>query len=229
MGYVTVPAQGGQYAIGATEVTNVDYAMWAATKPSILGQPPECAWNDDFASRNDSLETPPWWPSPPTDVASLPVVNVDWCDAMAYCKAHGKRLCGKIGGGALAYDAEPGDPTKSQWLNACSAQGTTTYPYGQSYVPSACTTDPATAPAPVAAKPLCTSTQPGFAGIYDLSGNVWEWEDACQPANGGSDAQCRVRGGAFDNGASEVTCNNLAFSFSREYRNPFTGFRCCSD
>ena len=33
-----------------------------------------------------------------------PQVCVDWCDAYAYCKAVGKRLCGRIGTGANLYD-----------------------------------------------------------------------------------------------------------------------------
>jgi formylglycine-generating enzyme required for sulfatase activity len=71
-----------------------------------------------------------------------------------------------------------------------------------------------------------TSTT-GYAGVYDLSGNVFEWEDSC---NGhGQTAVCRVRGGAFDyyGDSSVLACGFVSF-FNRDFVNYGFGFRCCS-
>ena len=40
----------------------------------------------------------------------------------------------------------------------------------------------------------CQSNISGYTGVYGLSGNVWEWEDACDGTTGSSD-RCRLRGG----------------------------------
>jgi hypothetical protein len=54
-------------------------------------------------------------------------VCVDWCDAHAYCKPVGKRLCGKIGGGPNLY-ADYASASSSEWYRACSSGGSFTYP-----------------------------------------------------------------------------------------------------
>jgi len=68
---------------------------------------------------------------------TLPVTSIDWCDAFAFCRANDKHLCGKIGGGTNAV-GDYADATKSEWFNACSAQGSNVYPYSDTYNPVAC-------------------------------------------------------------------------------------------
>jgi formylglycine-generating enzyme required for sulfatase activity len=118
-GPTLVPVCGG-YCIDATEVTRDQYAAWLGTSPVTGGQPAYCSWNTSFTP---SCE----WP--PGAKGARPVVCVDWCDAYAYCKAVGKRLCGKIGGGSNGY-SDFADARVSQWYNACSSGGAHTYPYG---------------------------------------------------------------------------------------------------
>lgn len=76
------------FEIGSREVSNGEYQQFLAAQQDPAIQPGECAWNDDF--------TPTQWP---VASATLPVVNIDWCDARAYCAWAGKRLCGAIAGG----------------------------------------------------------------------------------------------------------------------------------
>ena len=53
----------------------------------------------------------------------FPVVGVNWCQAYGFCKSAGKRLCGRIGGGANAF-TDYASAAASQWYNACSKVGT---------------------------------------------------------------------------------------------------------
>ena len=66
----------------------------------------------------------------------------------------------------------------------------------------------------------------GYTGVYDLSGNVWEWEDSCDGATGQSDI-CRLRGGAFGVNYAGLRCG-LDFDFARNYHGDDLGFRCCA-
>lgn len=163
----------GGYCIDSTEVSRIQYADWLATDPSFADQPTFCSWNDDYD---------PNCAWPPGDDPDLPVVCVDWCDAHAYCKGVGKRLCGKIGGGANPY-ADYADTTKSEWFAACSRGGSKTYTWGNAYNAEACNGgELSTDHVPVAVGSL--STCQSYAGVYDLSGNVWEWVDSCDASVG---------------------------------------------
>jgi formylglycine-generating enzyme required for sulfatase activity len=153
---------------------------------------------------------------------------VDWCDAYAYCKGVGKRLCGKIGGGANAYD-EYADANTSQWYKVCSSNGQFAYPYGDTYAGSPCNgKDPGPlTTVPVASLSDCQSSSSGYTGVYDLSGNVWEWEDSCSGTSGTSDF-CRVRGGSFYFNGSNLRCD-VDYYYARGHSYAYFGFRCCSD
>jgi formylglycine-generating enzyme len=202
------------YCIDSTEVTRDQYAAWLAGNPTTSGQDAWCAWNVDFTP---SCE----WP--PGANGTHPVVCVDWCDAFAYCKAVGKRLCGEIGAGAAPID-EYADATTSQWFNACTSEGQNDYTFGDTYDGQSCNGKDKGIATTVAVGSLstCQSSVSGYVGVYDLSGNVWEWEDSC---SGG----CRVRGGSF----SYSTILGLRCDHSnvvdRSSRESDIGFRRCSD
>lgn len=205
------------YCIDVTEVTRLQYAAWLATNPLSSEQSAECNWNTDFAP---SCE----WPVGTR--GQHPVVCVDWCDAYAYCHRVSKRLCGKIGGGENDF-ADFADPSKSQWFNACSAGGTLAYPYGSSYDPAACNGADKGIGSTIVTGNLA-SCQGGFPGLFDMSGNVWEWEDSCDGTG-----KCRVRGGSFaDPDTSEAHRCAYDYAFGNNTRDASfnsLGFRCCLD
>jgi sulfatase modifying factor 1 len=205
--------------IDATEVTRDAYATWLAASPSLAGQPPYCSFNQDYT---------PGCNWPPGADGSKPVVCVDWCDARAYCTAQGRRLCGHIGGGELAFAAYA-DASQSQWYAACSSGGQLTYPYGNSYSASACNGMGTGNGDTIAVGSLagCQSSVPGYEGIYDLSGNAAEWIDSCDGTSGLSDG-CRLAGGYWNLGKTGLTCDTNSYAGRGLNTNPGVGFRCCS-
>jgi sulfatase modifying factor 1 len=210
----------GGYSIDATEVTRSQYKSWLDTSPSTSGQPTYCSWNTSYTPSKD-------WP--PGTKGSHPVVGVDWCDAYAYCQGVGKRLCGKIGGSSNGYN-DTNKATSSQWYAACTSGGSNTYPYGSSYQSSTCNGEDAGHGGTVAvgSKGGCQSSAIGYAGVYDLSGNVWEWEDSCNGNTGSSD-YCRLRGGSFYYNDNNLRCDSGSnFDVDRDYQSDRIGFRCCS-
>jgi len=206
----------GGVSIDATEVTRGQYAAFLQAKQgNISGQPGTCSWNTSYQPSNA-------WP-PKVAEYDLPVAWVDWCDAYAYCAWSGRRLCGKIGAGANALD-DYDNPALSQWMHACVGASATGYPYGNSYVSSKCNGTMSQSAA-VASYPQCTG---GYAGIYDLSGNLWEWEDACLANTGGTDL-CRVRGGSYysnDSVGQFLRCDTNNNN-PRLTTDSTIGFRCC--
>ena len=210
----------GDFCIDTTEVT---YALYQIFLDDIEGTMPEqpavCSWNDSF--------------DPATMLANgessqLPVRGVDWCDAYVFCAWSGKRLCGRPGGGPASYD-QPALEEESQWYSACSEDGSHAFPYGDSYEEQSCNGgdygDAEIGPVPVGSITSCSG---GYPGIYDMSGNVWEWEDSCD-ANTGEADLCRARGGAFGNGGDLHRCDYADFSPARNFTAGPMGIRCCDE
>jgi len=198
------------YCIDSTEVTNAQYATWLAKKPSTDNQPSECTGNA-FIPMNGE---------PPMD--NKPVVWVDWCDAYGYCKDNGKRLCGKIGGNSLDW-ADFDEVGLSQWYKACTMGGARSFPYGTTYDGMVCNVGDLGSGGiwDVGSGAMCEG---GYPGIFDMSGNVWEWEDACDTMT----TKCRRRGGSYTSDSNNVTCI-IGGTFERLMAANNGGFRCCAD
>jgi len=65
----------------------------------------------------------------------------------------------------------------------------------------------------------------GSPGLYDMSGDVAEWEDSCSGAIGSSDS-CRIRGGSFESSAADLRCD-ADKQLTRDGHAADVGFRCC--
>ena len=211
-----------------------DYEAFLATHPSVESQASQCLWNPSFDPA-DNTSTGPDCPLRYQEAVAngnltLAVGCVDWCDAVAYCSWAGKRLCGKIGGGPAA-PSKLSDPTESQWFAACSKVGARDYPYEGGYQAARCN-DEAVYPGDVGSYEGCEG---GFEGIFDMSGNVAEWEDACadNPGTPSEDQSCTLRGGAFYNQGqpASLTCAvpDAPMQSMRKSAGHTVGFRCCSD
>lgn len=218
---VAIPVGDGHYCIDRTEVSQAQYeAFLRAKNGDVTGQIAECAANATYGNFATDCRFDP------KTRGDKPVGCVDWCDAVAFCTWAGKTLCGALDGGALP--GGPPNPDKvltsgeSAWMRACSRglDGAHTFPYGAVEDQAACTTKGSDAGdvTDVGSRPRCEG---GYAGLFDMSGNVHEWERSC----GGNDDSCALRGG--DIGAQGASCD-LVFGFARTGQFPTIGFRCCT-
>jgi formylglycine-generating enzyme required for sulfatase activity len=195
--------------VDRTEVTNAAYAAFLDA-----GAPRAATAGCDV----DASYVPPAWP-PPSGRDTYPVTSVTWCGARAFCTWAGKRLCGAIGGGSL-------DPSLlgrmefDAWFAVCSKGGTVAYPYGAAYAPRACNGNDYGVGGPMPVGSLATCAADGGAPL-DLSGNLWEWIDACD-----SQGNCFARGGAYNSPMGELTCARFVTSL-RNLGTVTIGFRCC--
>ena len=155
----------------------------------------------------------------------LPVVSVDYCDAEAYCATQGKRLCGRVGG-TLNDPGDNANAAASEWYAACSGPTETDYPYGDSASASKCNAS-GYAPSDMGPRDVTTMSEceGGYGGIFNMSGNVAEWEWSCSSSS--SNATCSTRGGSFYDGPYEVRCSGT-ISRSRQDAADDVGFRCCA-
>ena len=150
--------------------------------------------------------------------------------AAAACAAAGKRLC-----------------TLEEWMRACQGPDGWTYPYGDTYDPTACNdTYPGTHPVldyfypdtdvwdmthmndpginqqddtvdPAGANPGCVTAD----GIFDMHGNLHEWV---------ADTDGTFKGGFYaDAVMNGPGCTYATTAHTMGYHDYSTGFRCCKD
>jgi sulfatase modifying factor 1 len=205
------------YCVDATEVSNGDYAKFIAL--NLQPNPDEGA-----CSQNSSFLPEFGWPAAPEDV-KRPVVNVDWCDARAYCAWAGKKLCGAPGGvSGNAHDDKNSDT--SLWYSACSNSGADLFPYGQSYGATTCNGADANDARTLDVDQPSSCINLDDSRILDMSGNVWEWEDACEDDT--PTGRCRLRGGSFRSNEDSLSCAAADLT-ARDSKFDDFGFRCCAE
>jgi len=211
---VRVDALLGSYCIDTTEVTVSQFnAFIIATGGSLAGTPPVCT---------QAVVTPPVDNLPQDQ--SLPVSDLGECHAIAYCQWAGKRLCGAIGTGGSTIGVEPRD---TEWTYACiNGVHNLAYPYGSTFDPQACNIDTA-GPVPVASEPACKGTVAPYDQIFDMVGNVSEFQNDL-----GDGTSVGAEGGAYTTPVSDASAGGCAFQKGFNgvlFDFPESGFRCCAD
>lgn len=144
-----------------------------------------------------------------------PAVFVSYPGARLACEHWGKRLC-----------------AVEEWAQACEGPEGNLYPYGDTYEPFTCnacnsseTLDCTSYPKPdlVGSFPSCEG---GYLGLYDMSGNVWEW--AMDYEHYPHSTAYTSLGGYAGVGSSASQCRSYYTIANNPYAAyPELGFRCC--
>lgn len=162
---------------------------------------------------------------------SKPATNVDFCDAWAYCKWAGKHLCGNT---LDAGRASTEEPTDSQWTTACmNGAAATDYPTGSALADAgACNIGlGSSAPAPVGSYPGCKGIADPYDKIFDMAGNVLEWDQsgtsgAFDSGAAHSEMKAGIRGGSYASELATSRCK-VGAAATIATKNGTIGFRCC--
>lgn len=139
----------------------------------------------------------------------MPAATTSFNQAKEACANAGKRLC-----------------TLEEWDRACEGEEGRKYPYGNEFDAKACNAvylyeNPHdSAPKPSGSMPGCVTPE----GVYDLSGNLWEWVDH-KDASG---ILRLLRGGGYSNKDYLLHCRTKDNAFQpMDEHHDAHGFRCC--
>jgi formylglycine-generating enzyme required for sulfatase activity len=144
-----------------------------------------------------------------------PVVNVTWYEAQAYCNWLNRQ--------PLGFDLPKGYqvrlPSELEWERAARFTDGREYPWGKGFDPKLANTNESklSATSAVCAYPLGKSQE----GIFDLSGNVWEWSaDWYEKGKNRS-----IRGGSWHGDHWDARCASRLWIIPDSFLD-LIGFRC---
>jgi len=160
---------------------------------------------------------PPTWTNGgfPSGTAQEPVVGVNWDDATAFAKWNNKRL-----------------PTEEEWEYAARGTDGRLYPWGNSWQPDMANADGQKS----GVQPVGSSSGQSPFGLFDMSGNAWEWTSSRAKAYPQGKAFPRsssakiLRGGSWESPANgATTIYRIQWGAHGEDDYSKSSFRCAKD
>ncbi|MCZ6632636.1 MAG: SUMF1/EgtB/PvdO family nonheme iron enzyme [bacterium] len=157
--------------------------------------------------------------APPFSGDTMPAVEVTWEDAQAYCRWAGKRL-----------------PTEAEWERACRGTQGSPYSFGNRFDPQRARIGFAMEAGPG----KVGAFKPGNGGLYDMTGNVWEWcadwygRDTYRSGRGENPGGPKtgshrvLRGGAWYSKPQYAKCTHRPGNIQKTKDVSF-GFRCVKE
>jgi formylglycine-generating enzyme len=212
---IRTTSDGIGYCIETTEVTQTQYQAFLTEPPGPYDQIADCV-ETEFDPPVESCFTP-------EETPNAPVACVSWCQATAYCRWAGKRLCGFTSRPELSPAELVEDPKLNEWLSACTNRGKRKYAYGNDVDAVSC---------PLISQGSYNVGQPDCvdAGgdVFELSGGVGEWIAHCSHTGGSTYVQCTSMGYVDTYDEEPRSCDaSIAALWSTPNR--MVGIRCCAD
>jgi len=145
----------------------------------------------------------------------FPAICVSWSQAQQYCRSKGGRL-----------------PTEAQWEYAARAGGISLYAWGDDPPGPQYCVDPS-----VNHASKVSMFSPNAWGLYDMTGNVWEWTSdyydceyysispSVDPQGPEAGLYRVIRGGGWYSGPRQMRLTNRHW-FSPDFSEVSIGFRC---
>ncbi len=160
------------------------------------------------------LRTAPSWFSRQRDSARRPVEQVNWHEALEFCK----RLSRKTG-------REYNLPSEEQWEYACRAGTTTAFHFGETITITnrfGCDRELLNLDFHINETTRVGQFPPNAFGLYDMHGNVWEW---CYNNYRNRNHNPCIRGGSWGTPRQDCRSASRLDEDSPEDRNSYKGFR----
>lgn len=164
------------FQLGRREVTNAQYAAFLSTSEAGLDLE-RCIDLRNLKCRIERQDNGTFT----TDAPDLPVVTVSWYGAEAYCRWRN--------GHDAAWHYRL--PTEEEWEKAARGPDSFVYSYGNVYTPEAANQESGRLMP-------CGSFEASAWGLWDLTGNAFEWtssQESTESAEG--TARRYLRGGSF--------------------------------